>query len=57
MLDALCWRHYGRESAVREVLEANPDLADYGPVLPSGVKIELPELSAPVADQAVSLWD
>ncbi|WP_420544443.1 tail protein X, partial [Streptococcus pyogenes] len=23
MIDAICWRHYGRESAVTEVLKAN----------------------------------
>lgn len=57
MLDDICWRHYGREGAVKEVLEANVGLADYGPVLPSGVRIVLPDIAEAAAEQAVSLWD
>lgn len=57
MIDAICWRHYGRESAVTEVLKANPGLADVGPVLPSGLEITLPDLATPVAKEAFYLWD
>lgn len=44
-VDALCWRHYGRtDGTVEAVLEANNGLADYGPVLPLGLSVELPEI-------------
>ncbi|WP_349357170.1 tail protein X [Vibrio parahaemolyticus] len=57
MIDAICWRHYGRENAVTEVLKANPGLADRGAVLPSGIQITLPDLPTPVAKESASLWD
>ncbi|GAB6260341.1 tail protein X [Photobacterium sp. R1] len=57
MLDDICWRHYGRENAVEAVLAMNPGLADFGPLLPSGIEIKLPDLAVPVSEEAVSLWD
>ncbi|RKU01830.1 phage tail protein [Burkholderia sp. Nafp2/4-1b] len=42
-LDALCWRHYGSTAGtVEAVLEANPGLAELGPVLPMGTVVALP---------------
>lgn len=58
-LDALCWRHYGRTAGVTEaVIEANPGIADNGPVLPQGHLVQLPEqpVAAPTRQQ-VNLWD
>jgi phage tail protein X len=58
-VDALCWRHYGRTAGVTEaVLEANPGLADHGPILPQGIVVNLPaaQLAAPQR-QMVNLWD
>lgn len=58
-VDAICWRHYGRTAGVVEqVLDANPGLADLGPVLPNGTLINLPS-AAPQAEQnqMVNLWD
>lgn len=58
MLDDLCWRHYGRQSgAVEPVLEANPGLADQGPIYPSGLLITLPDLPPPQTRAPVRLWD
>lgn len=58
-LDLICWRHYGRCAGVTEAaLEANPGLADLGPILPFGTVIMLPD--APPAREArplVKLWD
>lgn len=58
-LDAICWRHYGRTAGLVEtVLDANPGLADLGPVLPNGTLVNLP--TAPVQTQQrqmVNLWD
>lgn len=58
-VDALCWRFYGRTAGVTEaVLEANPGLADHGPILPQGLVVNMPEAqsSAPQR-QMVQLWD
>lgn len=58
-VDALCWRHYGRTAGVTEaVLEANPGLADHGPILPQGIVVNLPaaQFAAPQR-QMVNLWD
>ncbi|WP_296250297.1 tail protein X [Pseudomonas sp. UBA4194] len=58
-VDLICWRIYGRTAGVTEaVLEANPGLADLGPVLPHGTLVTLPEV-APQAEQTqmVNLWD
>lgn len=58
MIDAICHRYYGSQSgAVERVYEANRSLADYGPVLPSGLVIELPEIPVALTVKAVKLWD
>lgn len=57
-VDAICWRIYGRTAGVtEEVLNANPGLADLGPILPHGTLVQLPEV-APQAEQRqmVNLW-
>ena len=58
-VDAICWRYYGRTAGVTElVLEANPGLADLGPIIPHGTQVTLPD-AAPQAEQrqVVNLWD
>lgn len=58
MLDWICHKHYGRTAgAVEAVLEANPSLADLGPVYDAGVLITLPELADTVSTDIVRLWD
>ena len=59
VIDAVCRRYYGREAgAVEAVLEANPGLADLGPVLPAGVLVTLPDLPRPLETiPTVKLWD
>lgn len=59
MLDAICRLHYGsRPGAAEAVLDANPGLADRGPVLPAGVRIGLPELDeTPPGSGTVRLWE
>lgn len=57
-VDTLCWRYYGRTAGVTEqVLEANPGLAEHGPVLPMGLEVELPDQPARAVTQRVQLWD
>lgn len=58
-VDAICWRYYGRTAGVTEaILDANPGLADLGPVIPHGTAVSLPD-AAPQAEQrqVVNLWD
>ncbi len=44
VLDAICTKHYGLGAFdLAKVYEANMGLAAYGPVLSSGLVIELPE--------------
>jgi phage tail protein X len=58
-LDLICWDHYGGTFGfVESVLDANRGLADYGPILPAGVVIVLPEIAvAPSTTPTVRIWD
>lgn len=60
MVDEIAWRYYGTTAGgqVESVLAANPGLADYGPILPAGVTITLPDVTtAAQTSQGVKLWD
>mgnify|MGYP000848907967 CR=1 FL=1 len=57
-VDQICQRYYGRTAGITEaVLKANPRLADLGPVLPHGQKVQLPEEAEPEQTKTVQLWD
>lgn len=57
-VDRLCFRHYGYTDAVTEaVLEANPGLAEQGPIIAMGTRVKLPAVPAQQARQTVQLWD
>ena len=57
-LDAICFQHYAREDQVEQVLAANPGLAERGPILPAGIRINLPA-ATPANTQTglVQIWD
>ncbi|KFC12938.1 hypothetical protein GTGU_00187 [Trabulsiella guamensis ATCC 49490] len=61
MLDLICVKHYGSNGlneVISAVLEANPGLADAGPVYDSGRVIFLPDIVlTPAPDDEVTLWD
>ena len=60
MLDEIAARHYGdtKPDLVVALLLANPAAAEYGPVLPAGVTLTLPDLAPQSANgAALSLWD
>lgn len=58
VIDEICWRYYGRtQQTVEVVLEANPGLADMGPILPEGLAISLPDMPPPSTSEAVRIWD
>lgn len=58
-VDAICWREYGRSTGVVErVLEANPHLSEFGPFIPMGTKVQLPDILTPQNKvQSIQLWD
>ena len=56
VLDAICKRELGSEAHVPAVLEANPHLADLGPVYGAGVHIVLPAVSSSVEPGEIRLW-
>jgi phage tail protein X len=56
----LLYRELGRcDDAAEETLwRLNPELAEYGPVLPAGVWVIVPEMQArPAAVRPVLAWD
>ncbi len=58
MLDAICYKFYGRESASIDVLKANPGLAEKGAVYAAGIIINLPILPTTTNNtHPVRLWD
>ena len=56
VLDDLIWQHYGRSEVLSAVLEVNPTLAQFHPVLSAGLVIELPELPLPAEAPVIRLW-
>ncbi len=53
-VDLLCYRHFGRTKGVVEAtLELNEGLADYGPILPMGLAVDLPQ--APTDQPTITL--
>jgi len=59
VLDQVCAKHYGDAPySVEEVLAANPGLAAQGPVLSSGILIELPAVEETAQEKpTIRLWD
>jgi len=57
-VDRIVWKHYEREGAglVELVLEANPGIADLGPVLPMGTRVVLPRVPDRKLVEVVRLW-
>lgn len=57
-LDLICYRHYGRTAGITEtVLANNPGLADLGPVLPIGTRVNLPAQTTQATRPTLKLWD
>lgn len=56
--DVIAWRFYGRQNngIVEAVLQANPGLADRGPILPEGVRVALPDVAPDDSTASVRLW-
>lgn len=55
----IAWRYYGTQAGlvVEQLLAANLGLADYGPQLPGGLELTLPDIATAGQTQGVKLWD
>ena len=59
-VDLIAYNQYGTTEGgvVEKLLVANPSIADYGPILPYGVKVNLPVIAQQQsATKGVKLWD
>lgn len=58
-VDKLCYRHLGKTEGVTEAtLGLNHGLTSYGPTLPAGVLVTLPDVTeATATTPTVQLWD
>lgn len=56
--DSIAWAVYERQDnrCVERLLEANLGLADFGPVLPDGLQVLIPDPPTPAIVQEVRLW-
>lgn len=56
--DSIAWAVYGRQDGrlVETLLDANPGMADLGPVLPAGRRLLIPDAPEPARVQGVRLW-
>lgn len=61
VLDYIAYKYYGdtNNRIVEQILAVNVGLADYGPILPEGLVITLPEQTETtvVTNDQVKLWD
>jgi len=58
-VDGLLWLHLGRndEEVTAEFWRLNPHAAEQGPIFPSGVQLQLPDLPAQPVNERVRAWD
>lgn len=57
-VDEIAFKYYGTLDGrtAEKVLEANRGLSDYGPLLPAGVEITLPDIAPSATSKSVRLW-
>lgn len=60
-IDAVCNRALGGSNLTEKVMAMNPHLLAFGPILPAGTEVTLPEIrideSRQLKQPAISLWD
>jgi phage tail protein X len=56
MVDEICVAEYGTEAMTEQVYEANPGLAERGPVLSKGINITLPDQVVTKVKSPIRLW-
>lgn len=57
-VDSIAWDVYGRQDGglVESMIAANPGVEDYGPVLPAGLRLIIPDAPTPETTVGVRLW-
>lgn len=55
----ILWQQLQRDDdeAEEALYQLNPGLEQYGPILPAGIEVTLPELAAKTPDKVVNVWD
>lgn len=55
----ILWQQMQRDDdeAEEALYRLNPGLEQYGPILPAGIEIRLPELAAKTPTKVVNVWD
>lgn len=57
-VDSICYRFFKQTRDITEtVLKLNPSISKYGPLLPSGLVIELPDTAPQKTTQTINLWN
>lgn len=56
VLDAIAYKHMGSADGVHALLRENPRLAEYGPVLPAGLIVRIPDTTTAAPKATVRLW-
>ena len=58
-VELIAWKYYGSnvQRAAEQLLEANPGLADIGPLLPAGAVLTLPDIDTATKSKGLRLWD
>jgi phage tail protein X len=60
-LDALSYRIFGSSAQTENLIRINPDLLNFGPVLPAGTAVNVPEAvqqpGAAVKVKSINLWE
>lgn len=57
-VDYIAYKYYGTLSGLtaEQLLNANPGIADLGPVLPSGIVLTMPVIATATIQTSVRLW-
>jgi phage tail protein X len=56
-LDAICFRVYQSLEPWADILNLNPDIANFGDLIPCGYVVKLPKKSGSREVKKIKLWD
>lgn len=58
VIDWICWKHYGfTAGSVEQIIQVNPEIAEYDDFLPEGLLIKLPGIDKQSSVKQIKLWD
>jgi phage tail protein X len=56
MVDLIAFERFVKHGSEAALFEANPGLADYGPILPGGLIVKIPVIETPQTIPSKKLW-